>query len=62
MRLSGKIAVITGTASGIGRASAELFAAEGATVVCVDREAVGNEQTAEAIRDAGGWHTLSWPT
>jgi NAD(P)-dependent dehydrogenase (short-subunit alcohol dehydrogenase family) len=36
-RLSGKAAIVTGAASGIGRASAELFAAEGATVLAVDR-------------------------
>jgi len=36
-RLAGKIAVVTGAASGIGRASAELFAAEGARVLAVDR-------------------------
>jgi len=36
-RLSGKAAVVTGAASGIGRASAELFAAEGARVLAVDR-------------------------
>jgi NAD(P)-dependent dehydrogenase (short-subunit alcohol dehydrogenase family) len=36
-RLSGKSAIVTGAASGIGRASAELFAAEGARVLAVDR-------------------------
>ena len=46
-RLDGKVAVITGAASGMGRASAELFAREGARVVCADRsgeeEAVAKE-------------------
>ena len=36
-RLTGKAAIVTGAASGIGRASAELFAAEGARVLAVDR-------------------------
>ena len=35
-RLAGKTAIVTGAASGIGRAAAELFAAEGARVVAVD--------------------------
>lgn len=36
MRLAGKVCIVTGAASGIGRASADLFAAEGATVVAAD--------------------------
>ncbi|MFC3067728.1 SDR family NAD(P)-dependent oxidoreductase [Phenylobacterium soli] len=52
-RLEGRSAVITGAASGIGRAAAKLFAAEGARVVCVDRaETVAD--TAKAITEAGG--------
>lgn len=44
-RLAGKVAIITGAASGIGRATAELFAAEGARVMCADIQA-------DAVRDA----------
>ncbi|MEO8113764.1 MAG: SDR family NAD(P)-dependent oxidoreductase [Phenylobacterium sp.] len=52
-RLEGRTAVITGAASGIGRAASLLFAREGARLVCVDRaEAVG--ETADLIREAGG--------
>ena len=52
-RLSGRSAVITGAASGIGRASARLFAAEGARVVIADKaDAVA--ETAEAVKAAGG--------
>jgi NAD(P)-dependent dehydrogenase (short-subunit alcohol dehydrogenase family) len=51
--LVGKIALVTGAASGIGRASAMLFAAEGASVVALDR-AAELEATVTAIRSAGG--------
>jgi NAD(P)-dependent dehydrogenase (short-subunit alcohol dehydrogenase family) len=52
-RLGGKRAIVTGAASGIGRASAILFAAEGAAVLAAD-VSDGVEQTAAAIREAGG--------
>ncbi len=52
-RLEGKSAVVTGAASGIGRASAILFAEHGASVVAVDR-AGQVEQTVATIRAAGG--------
>jgi NAD(P)-dependent dehydrogenase (short-subunit alcohol dehydrogenase family) len=51
--LKGKSAIVTGAASGIGRASAMLFAAEGAAVLVLDR-APEVESTAAAIRSAGG--------
>jgi NAD(P)-dependent dehydrogenase (short-subunit alcohol dehydrogenase family) len=51
--LKNKTAIVTGAASGIGRASAILFAAEGAQVVVLDR-APEVEATAAAIRAAGG--------
>jgi NAD(P)-dependent dehydrogenase (short-subunit alcohol dehydrogenase family) len=53
-RLSGKIGVVTGSASGIGRAIARLFAKEGATVVVVDINAQGGEETVELIRRESG--------
>jgi NAD(P)-dependent dehydrogenase (short-subunit alcohol dehydrogenase family) len=54
MRLKDRIAIITGAGSGIGRASAVLFAAEGAFVALVDRDRAGLQDTMQAIRDAKG--------
>jgi NAD(P)-dependent dehydrogenase (short-subunit alcohol dehydrogenase family) len=49
MKLSGKVAIVTGAASGIGRASAMLFAREGAKVVVADIDARRGEETAAEI-------------
>lgn len=54
MRLQDQVALITGAGSGIGRESALLFAAEGAAVVSVDINLAAAEETASAIRAAGG--------
>jgi NAD(P)-dependent dehydrogenase (short-subunit alcohol dehydrogenase family) len=54
MRLKGKVAIVTGAASGIGRASAELLAEEGAKVVVADVDAKGGEETAANIRNQKG--------
>ena len=51
--LEGRVAVVTGAASGIGRAMAEAFAAEGMKVVLADIEADALEKTAEALRSGG---------
>ena len=51
-RLVGRVAVVTGGASGIGRAMCERFAAEGASVTVVDLDEDGGGQVAESV---GGW-------
>lgn len=54
MRLRDKVALITGAGSGIGRATAILFAKEGATVLVADLDEAGAHQTVEAITAEGG--------
>ena len=54
MRLEGRRALITGAGSGIGRAIAERFAAEGASLRLVGRTQATLDETAEAVRAAGG--------
>jgi 3-oxoacyl-[acyl-carrier protein] reductase len=53
-RIAGKIALVTGAASGIGRATARLFADEGARIAVVDRDAEGVARVAQEIEKAGG--------
>jgi NAD(P)-dependent dehydrogenase (short-subunit alcohol dehydrogenase family) len=52
--VDGKVALVTGAASGIGRACARALAREGARVLASDRDAAGAEATAKAIGEAGG--------
>ncbi|OIB59356.1 glucose 1-dehydrogenase [Natrialba sp. SSL1] len=56
--LDGKTAIVTGGASGIGRKTAERFAAEGANVVVADVVTEGGEETVELIESAGGSATF----
>ena len=54
LRLEGKLAFVTGAGTGIGRAAAELFAAEGARVVVAEIDPASGAKTQERIRGAGG--------
>jgi NAD(P)-dependent dehydrogenase (short-subunit alcohol dehydrogenase family) len=58
VRLEGKVALITGAGSGMGRAAAELFAREGARVVVTDVVDDAGTATVDAIRGAGGEATF----
>ena len=53
-RLAGKIALITGAGTGIGRATARAMAAEGAKIVVAEINAASGEQTAQIITQSGG--------
>lgn len=53
-RLDDKVAIVTGGASGIGRAACEIFAREGAAVVVADLDAPRGEEVAAGIREEGG--------
>ncbi|MBB3133785.1 NAD(P)-dependent dehydrogenase (short-subunit alcohol dehydrogenase family) [Rhizobium pisi] len=53
-RLKGKVAIISGGATGMGCAASKLFAAEGARVAIIDRNGQAADETVKAIRDAGG--------
>ena len=57
-RVEGKVALVTGGASGIGRATALTFAREGAKLVVADMNADGGQQTVHMITENGGEATF----
>ena len=67
-RMKGKVAIVSGAASGMGKCVAGIFAREGAKVACVDRNLDAAEETVGIIKSAGGeatavatGHTLHHP-
>ena len=61
-RLKGKIAIISGGATGMGGASSLLFAAEGATVGVIDRNEEAGRAVVDQIKNAGGKAVFAPPT
>jgi NAD(P)-dependent dehydrogenase (short-subunit alcohol dehydrogenase family) len=59
MKLLGKVAIVTGSGSGIGKATAQLLAREGAKVVILDRDESRGKHSLESIVAAGGEATFS---
>jgi NAD(P)-dependent dehydrogenase (short-subunit alcohol dehydrogenase family) len=58
MGIAGRVAIVTGAATGIGRGTARVFAREGAKVVVADRNAEDSAETVRLIKEAGGEATF----
>ena len=58
MRLEGKVSIITGGGSGMGRVAAQMFAAEGAKVVIAEYSEAAGQETVELVRASGGEATF----
>ena len=61
-RVEGKVALVTGGSSGIGRATALAFAREGAKLVVADMDEDGGQQTWQSIREKGARRCSCAPT